>query len=668
MAQDNDYDNYVVGILMQFYGDVLKVSRSRGINKTLPALRRYIADSTYIRSTFFEQLKDEQLGQGLQDNAVLNSLIDALAIALDEANHKNNTVYADEIKKQIQKGMFDTSRREGDVVHSITENVIDEDLYNEILENPLEVNVEAIPPSVAAKVREYLLGKFEHFAKWSFHIQMGFPFQSQDFHDVIFALGQDIVDGKIDRAIITIPPRHSKTQTLSISLPLYSFCHNAHSHNIITSYADDVVNESSGYIRATMADPLFQIIFPDVRVDPTKRSLERWGTTKKGVMHAVPTGGKLTGKGAGSLSAKYSGVFVVDDAIKPKDAYSPTIRNDINDRYDNTFMSRLANDGQINLPDGSIQKCGRTPMVIIMQRVHDDDLVGYLLRGSSNDDYHWLNIPALVHEGYTGTERFYQDIIQKQAYTNAIPYLYKLEGKREKLSALWASRKNLETLLKMQKTQPYTFNSQYLGDPTAKGTGIINEDWWIEYDDLPKEEFVRCFMTADTASTKEDYSDYSVICYWGVTKDSVMYLIDIIIGKYEVPELMRVVIAFWKKHYKFDRKFPLFMPRALYMEDKSSGQYMNQQFIQDGNIPCRPVPRDKSGKDKIARFINTVTYFAQERIRFPTGHKHLNHIMREVLGFTGLGSGTGNDDVADNIADACDVAFSVRTANYDAWA
>ena len=72
-------------------------------------------------------------------------------------------------------------------------------------------------------------------------------------------------------------------------------------------------SESSGYIRQIMTDDLFQKIFPSVRIDPSKRSLERWGTTRSGVMHAVATGSKMTGKGAGSLSTIYSGCFVVDD-------------------------------------------------------------------------------------------------------------------------------------------------------------------------------------------------------------------------------------------------------------------------------------------------------------------------------------------------------------------
>lgn len=664
MAVDAEYDKYVVITLLQHYGDVLKVSRSRGITQTLPKLRKHIAGSDTILQEYEEQLKDEQEGQGLKANALLSSLIEAQLSALSEGSHQNGTTYAEEIKKLIQKGT--ANREQGEAVVTKSDDIVDDTMYDQVLNDPLNVNVDDVTTAVATKVREHLLSRFEYFAKWSFHIQMGFPFQSQDFHDVIFQFGQDIVDGKISRGIVTIPPRHSKTQTLSISLPLYSFCHNPCSHNIITSYADDVVQESSGYIRATMQDPLFQKIFPSVRIDPNKRSLERWGTTKMGVMHAVPTGGKMTGKGAGSLSQLYSGVFVVDDAIKPKDAYSNTVRTEINDRYDNTFMSRLANDGVINDQEGNEVECNKTPIVIIMQRVHDDDLVGYLLRGSSSDKYHWLNIPALVEQDYTGTQEFYDHIIEKQAYSHAIPYTYTL-NRKEKLTALWPARKSLVSLLAMQAATPYTFNSQYLGDPTAKGAGLVQEEWWQEYEEVPCKDIVRTFMTADTASTKETYSDYSVICFWGVCRENKLWLIDIMVGKYEVPELIIEIKKFWKKHNVFNYLYPRMLPEALYMEDKSSGQYMNQVFIREGSITCRPVPRDKSGKDKIARFINTLNYWAQGRIQVPAVHKHKSHVMREVLGYTGKGSGTGNDDVIDNFSDACDVAFAAVTCNYEAW-
>lgn len=359
-------------------------------------------------------------------------------------------------------------------------------------------------------------------------------------------------------------------------------------------------------------------------------------------------------------------MFVVDDAIKPKDAYSNTIRQEINDRFDNTFMSRLANDGVVQDKGGNLVKCPRTPMVIIMQRVHDEDLVGHILRGGSSDKYLWLNIPGIITPE-CGTEKWYNTLIQKQAYTHAVPYLYDLK-REESISALWPSRKSLETLLSMRESTPYTFNSQYLGDPTAKGVGLVSDEWWCEYEELDKGNIKRTFMTADTASTKQDYSDYSVVCLWGITRDNKLILIDLILGKWETPELRIELIKFWKKHTdNFDVNFPLLLPTALYMEDKSSGQFLNQQFMRDGAIRVLPIPKDKSSGDKVARFLNTVPYWAQERILMPAEHKHKAHIMREVLNMTGLGSGTGHDDFIDNVSDAVVVAFSASSANYDSW-
>lgn len=662
-----EFNSSVAAYLVKNYGDVLKVSRERFCIISLPLLRKYIADNQDIVDSYEEQIKAEIEGQGLEGNAVLRSVFKAQLERLRSGDKKDSTAYADELKKSIQAGV--TDRVAGSTLEEPTsEHDNTAELIDKILHDPHNVDPTVIPKKVADAVRKELMGSFKKFGKWAFHIQMGFPFQSQDFHDVIFDVGQKIVDGEIDRVIITIPPRHSKTQLMSIALPLYSFCHNENSHNIITSYAEDVVLESSGYIRAVMLDPLFQRIFPKVRIDPNKRSLERWGTTKAGVMHAVPTGGKLTGKGAGLLVVNYAGCFVVDDVIKPKDAYSDTVRAEINDRFDNTFMSRLANDGCVTDAKGNQVKCPRTPMVIIMQRVHDQDLVGYILRGGSSDKYHYLNIPAIIEPGVGGKE-WYQKLINKQGYSHAIPIYYDLK-RGEGKSALWPSRKSLESLEAMQDANPYTYNSQYAGDPSAQGHGLIQEDWWQEYDteSFDRKRIVRSFITADTASTEKTYSDYSVLKHWGVTKERDVYCLDIMLGKFEIPKLKEEVVAFWKKCTKLDMRWPACIPMAVFMEDKSAGQFLNQQFIKDGTVRVRPVPRDgTNANNKVTRFMNAVPYFAQRRIYFPADHEHLPHVKREILGFTSMGSGTGHDDCVDNVSDMVAIEFSGPSANYEAW-
>ncbi|MBG6242975.1 MAG: hypothetical protein EKE20_14655 [Candidatus Symbiopectobacterium sp. Dall1.0] len=655
-----DYDNQVIYHMLKHYGNLLDVQRSRFCAHTLPLLRRYIASSDYILDEYEKGLLSEIEGMGLKYDAVLNSLRQAQLKRFRDCSTEDSTHYAKEIEKIVKSGIT-TKDEEGVFSESINTQ---DDLVNEIIKNPREVDVTKINKKTVDAVQGILISSFEKFSLWCFQLQMGFKFQKQDFHSIVFDVCQKVIDGEIDRLIVTIPPRHSKTQILSIFLPLYSFCHNPGSQNIITSYADDVVQESSGYIRAIMTDPMFMKIFPKVRINPDKRSLERWGTTRQGTLHAVPTGGKLTGKGAGSLSPVYSGCFVVDDVIKPKDAYSGTVRSEINDRFDNTFMSRLANDGVIQDEEGNLIKCPRTPMCIIMQRVHDEDLVGYLLRGNSSDKYHYLNIPALVDKD-TGSTEWYDRLIRKQGYTHAIPVIYDL--KRDEESALWASRKSYETLKEMQAKTPYTYNSQYAGDPSAKGNGLINEEWFVEYDEIDLKTIVKTFITADTASTKESYSDYSVLIYWGVTKERMLVMLDAMVGKWEISPLKKEIEKFWKKHNTLNIRYPNLLPRALYMENKASGLYINQQFMKDASIRCIPVNRDRSGGDKVARFLNTVPYFAQGRIWFPRNHEHINHIRREITSFTSLGSGTGNDDVCDNVSDAVTIEFSGSSANYQNW-
>jgi phage terminase large subunit-like protein len=126
--------------------------------------------------------------------------------------------------------------------------------------------------------------------------------------------------------------------------------------------------------------------------------------------------------------------------------------------------------------------------------------------------------------------------------------------------------------------------------------------------------------------------------------------------------------AFWKKHSEFDMSRPTMQPQAFYMEDKSSGLFLNQQFLKDGTVNVRPVPRDgTAGNDKFSRFLNTLPYFKAGRIRLPRSHEHYDYIKRELLGQSEYGSATGHDDAADNFSDAVSIAFANEGMSYGDW-
>lgn len=505
-------------------------------------------------------------------------------------------------------------------------------------------------------LRDHLLSNFEAFSKFAFKIQTGTSFLTQDYHSVMFDSIQMAIDGKTTRLAITIPPRGSKTQLVSVFLPLYAWVKNPHGHSILTGFNGSVLQECTGFIRTIMSDPDFKRVFPDTQIDMNKKSVEKLGTMSGGVIHAVPTSGALTGKGCGSLTGDFSGLMVIDDVIKPDNANSPVERNKINDRYSNTLLSRLATED--------------TPLIIIMQRLHSQDLLGFLFKGGSADTFDWLNIPGIVTKE-TGSEPWYQEQIDEFGYTNVRPILYELHRTDyDELgeSSFWPIRKSIETLRGLRTKDPYTFYSQYMGMPVSKGTETVSYDDLRYYDDVDSSKIKYTFLTADTASTTETYSDYSVACLWGVDSVSDLYLLDVVLGKWKVPDLIKEIRAFWRKHNVFNMDTPTLTPRGFYIEDKSSGLFLNQQFLSDGTVTVRPVPRDGTkDNDKFSRFLNTVPYFKQNRIYFPRDHEHIGHIKREVVGQTELGNQTGHDDFVDNVSDAVAIAYSNSTPNYEDW-
>ena len=505
-------------------------------------------------------------------------------------------------------------------------------------------------------LREYLMGDFEAFSKFCFKLMTGTKLIHVDYYVILFHAIQKMIDGESNRMIINIPPRAGKTLLVSICLPLFAWCRNPCAQTILTGFNSDVLAECSGYIRTIMSDPDFKRVFPDVIIDMNKKSIERLGTMSAGVLHAIPTTGKMTGKGCGALVEGFAGLMAIDDVIKPDDANSPTERDKINNRFSNTLLSRLATE--------------TTPLVIIMQRLHADDLCGYLMKGGSSDVYDWLNIPGLIRKE-TGSKEWYEEEIDRWGYTHVRPMIYDLERTdfdEEGDSSFWSIRKNVETLKGLREKDPYTFYSQYMGSPVGKGAQVLHAADIRTYTDLSDFRIRYTFITADTASTAQTYSDPTVSVHWGVTSNNELIFLDAIMGKWETPELIEQMREWWKKKNVFQLNFPTHKPRALYMEDKASGQFLNQQFMKDGSVKVKPVARDGvRGNDKFTRFLNAIPYIKKGEVILREDHEHFNYFKRELLGQSEYGSQTGHDDFADNVSDAVVIAFACRRMTYEDW-
>jgi len=221
------------------------------------------------------------------------------------------------------------------------------------------------------------------FMRYFFKHREGTKMLRNWHHYVIEYVLQAVYDGKLNRLIVNIAPGYSKTEQVVLNFIARGLALNPRSKYIHASYSGDLAQENSSKIREMVGSEEFQELWPmDIRVD--SKGKKRWFTELGGGMMAAPAGGQITGFRAGRMESGFTGAFVIDDPVKPDDAYSAVKRNAINNRFNNTMRSRLAVE--------------EVPMVVIMQRIHEDDLSGYLLKGGSGDKWHHLVIPTLLSD------------------------------------------------------------------------------------------------------------------------------------------------------------------------------------------------------------------------------------------------------------------------------
>ena len=189
--------------------------------------------------------------------------------------------------------------------------------------------------------------------------------------EVIAAKLTAVRQGKIRRLIINLPPRHLKSLMASIAFPAWCLGHDPSAQILCVSYAQDLADKLARDCRSIMMSPWYRQIFP-TRLAPHRQAVQEFITTRQGYRLATSTGGVLTGRGAD--------IILIDDPLKPEEALSDAQRKAANEWYDHTLYSRL-NDKR----HGAI--------VIIMQRLHEDDLVGHVL---AQEGWEVLSFPAIA--------------------------------------------------------------------------------------------------------------------------------------------------------------------------------------------------------------------------------------------------------------------------------
>jgi predicted phage terminase large subunit-like protein len=404
--------------------------------------------------------------------------------------------------------------------------------------------------------------------------------------------------GKTTRLIVNVPPRSLKSICCSVALPAWILGHNPSEQIICASYAQDLANKHSMDCRSVMSTAWYQRLFP-ARLSPQKQSLQEFVTVQKGARLATSVGGVLTGRGADWL--------IIDDPLKPDEALSDTIRNSVNNWFDHTLYSRLNN-----------KSTGR--IIVVMQRLHEDDLVGHLL---GLGDWKVLRLPAIAEVD----EQF------EVSTTYGVRSFSRRAGE-----SLHPDREPLPILEDLRRTQgEYNFAGQYQQSPSPLGGGLVKAEWFKIYkqSELPN-PFELTFQSWDTACKSSELNDYSVCTTWGL-KGKRLYLLNVFRRRVEYPELKRMIIEQAK----------LYGAKVVLIEDKASGTQLIQDLIADGfNSVKRYVPK----LEKVLR-LNSVTNLIENGfVYLPENEPWLAEYIHELVTFPR----SKYDDQADSTSQALD--------------
>ncbi|CAM5212711.1 hypothetical protein BTHI11S_03421 [Bosea thiooxidans] len=416
---------------------------------------------------------------------------------------------------------------------------------------------------------------------------------------------EKVASGETRRLIITVPPRHGKSICAAVALPAWMLGRHPALKVMVASYGNDLAVKHARDFRSVIASSWYASLFPHTRLEVGGNRLDEQITQAQGGRKAVSLGGAVTGFGAD--------LIIVDDLMKAADASSAAERQRVRDYYEQTLLSRLN-----NKVDGRI--------IVIQQRLHEDDLPGYLMQ---TGQFEHLNLPAIAREH------------------EVIPLAFSKVKHRQPGTALCPEREPLETLEQLRiEMGAHVFSAQYQQDPTPPGGNRVRLEWFGSYSGpVRREEFQWIVQSWDTALTAEPTSDFSVGTTWGF-RDKRWHLLDVSRERLDFPDLKRRVAAMahrWNADH-------------VLIEYAGSGISLLQQLRQEENRPWR-YHGAKPRLDKATRLEAQTARLETGHYLLPTEAPWLPEFRRELMAFP-MGK---YDDQVDSLVQFVEWSASPRT-------
>lgn len=425
--------------------------------------------------------------------------------------------------------------------------------------------------------------------------------QSKHFEEIAIFL-EDVFYGKITRGIINMPPRYGKTELVIKIFVSWCLAKVNYSKFIHLSYSDGLALDNSAQTKEYIQSDAFQELWNmDLKKDA--QSKKKWFNEFGGGMYATAAGGAITGFGAGVDGVDgFSGAILIDDPLKPDDAFSEIERNKVNNRYNNTIRSRINTD--------------ETPIIVIMQRLHEEDLSGFLLDGGSGEEWTHLCLPALDKDN----------------------------------NPLYPHKHTFEQLESIRQADRYTFAGQYQQTPSPDEGGEWRRDWFsiISPKELPKLKWNVYIDGAYTKDTRNDPTGIQV-----ATLHNGTYYILSSIDKYlELPELIKFIPAYLSS-LEIDT-------RMVYVEPKASGKSIVQLLRQETRLNVREIKTKFVSMSKIERARSASPYIEGGRVCLVDG-KWNKQFLEQVSMFPNA----KHDEHVDLTAYGIEQSFLIGVNNTD---
>lgn len=348
--------------------------------------------------------------------------------------------------------------------------------------------------------------------------------------------------------IINVPFRSTKSLIVTVMFPVWSWIRDPKLRFITSSYSANLSIELATKSRDIIFSEWFKSRWGTIfHIKKDQNLKERYENNHMGMRRATSVGGTVTGQGGDFL--------IVDDPLSPQMANSATERENANEWYRTTFYSRL------NSPKIGVR-------IIIMQRVHEDDLSGFLLDRETRLNYNHICIPATI------------DGVVKPK---------KLENFYDENGLFWEERFGQDVLDDYKKSLgSYGYAGQLMQTPTPLDSGMIRQEWFKI--DRYREDGVVNFVI-DPAYTANQKNDPSALLAY-IYKDNKWQIIDCTNVYKEFPDLVKFIPQWVTKNGYTNKS-------RIFVEPKASGKSIVQTLIRETGLNVR---EDKPPtKDKVAR-------------------------------------------------------------------